>query len=197
MFQALILWRVRREPLDRPLDSAAVESRLEGASEVGAMRRRVPLRRDLFGIDRAVRQIPGIVQIGVGAPDVEIDRVLPIERLPRGFEVLRLVIRRIQSFPICGAERAHQIVDRGPRTSAVAPREPQSVAVIEAARLLPYLLRTRAADGRRPFRVECTLQAGLVLRFLVTVRPPRTARHQRERAQQPRDSQSADTSDHR
>ena len=52
------------------------ERRDERVVQIDVARRGVPVRIDVFRIDRAVRQIPGVTQVGVGGAQVEVNRLV-------------------------------------------------------------------------------------------------------------------------
>ena len=76
MLQTLILGRLRRQIAQRRFDQVLAERGIERVVQIDVLRGGVPVRIDVFRIDGAVRQIPGVAQVRVGGPQVEVDRLV-------------------------------------------------------------------------------------------------------------------------
>ena len=111
----------------------------------------VPFRVEVFRIDRAEAEIRRVAEIGVGRAEVEVDRLVGVERgAARRVELVDVIVARLQAVLIGGANRGDQAVQRPARAFAVAPRELVTVLFVEALRLVPRVTAALAVvDERR------------------------------------------------
>src|SRR5439155_5659070 len=115
-----------------------VEAALQRACEIDLTRDRMPLRIDVLGPGRSMRQVPGVGEIRVGELKIDVCRLR--RHQPCAAQLLNLVdaiTRRIEPFPIGGTDSTNQSVGCAAEAIAVAPGESGVTLFIEAALLLP------------------------------------------------------------
>ena len=120
----------------------------------------VPVRIDVFRIDGAVRQIPGAVQVGVGGPQVELDRlvwiVVPQRCAAKRLQLIDVVIRRVEPIRLGRPQSTDEPVDLRTRTLTRCPDELITVLLVEPLFFPPEVMAALAIGGGkyRRFRFE-------------------------------------------
>ena len=155
MLETQILWRRRRQLVQRLADVAFAQTRFERVVKIDVARLRVPRGIDIFRIDRAAAQVPAETQVRIGRAQVEVSRQLRRQlRLPCRVEFVHVIVGRIEPVLTRCAQRAHQTFDVAARPLAIAPHELVAVLLVEPLFLSPDVMAAFLVvdDKRRPLR---------------------------------------------